>query len=147
MEHEMEVTRDVVLPGVDRDAAWEVVSDPAAWLAEVAELELRPGAEGVLVLEDGEERHTVVEEVTPGERLAFWWHDGETLSTRVELTLDEVQGGTRVTVVESGFAPQPMASATGAGAGLPLAAEPHGAWPRLLARLAWIAVRPVAAVA
>ncbi len=101
----MDVTRDIVLP-VDRDAAWEVVCDPEAWLAERADLELVPGAEGTL-----DERRAIVEEVAPGERLAFWWGDPEELLTRVELTLVDVRGGTRVTVVESGPATGPVASA------------------------------------
>ena len=92
----MDVIRDIVLP-VDRDTAWDVVCDPEAWLAERADLELVPGAEGTL-----DDRRTIVEEVTPGERLAFWWDDGGALLTRVELTLDDVRDGTRVTVVESG---------------------------------------------
>jgi uncharacterized protein YndB with AHSA1/START domain len=104
-EHPMDVTRDIVLP-VDRDAAWEVVSDPEAWLAERADLELVPGAEGTL-----DERRTIVEEVSPGERLAFWWGEEGALLTRVELTLDDVRDGTRVTVVESGPATGPVASA------------------------------------
>jgi uncharacterized protein YndB with AHSA1/START domain len=108
----MEVTRDVVLP-LGPDEAWDLVSDPEAWLARTAELELEPGAEGILVLHDGEERRAVVEDVDPGERLSFWWDDGVSPSTRVELTLQVVAGGTRVTVVESGFAVGPVALALG----------------------------------
>src|SRR4051794_4561189 len=88
--------RDIVLP-LGRDEAWEVVSDPEAWLAEHADLELVPGAEGTL-----DERRAIVEQVDPGERLSFWWGDDGALLTRVELTLDDVRDGTRVTVVESG---------------------------------------------
>jgi uncharacterized protein YndB with AHSA1/START domain len=105
----MDVTRDIVLP-VGREAAWDVVCDPTAWLAESADLELRPGAEGTL-----DERRVIVEEVSPGERLTFWWgeHDGVSGHglTRVELTLVDAVGGTRVTVVESGHAAGPVASA------------------------------------
>jgi uncharacterized protein YndB with AHSA1/START domain len=104
-EHPMDVSRDIVLP-VDRDAAWEVVCDPEAWLAEHADLELVPGAEGTL-----DDRRAIVEEVSPGERLAFWWGDDDTLLTRVELTLVDAVGGTRVIVVESGYAAGPVASA------------------------------------
>ena len=107
----MDVTRDIVLP-LGREAAWEVVCDPEAWLAERADLELVPGAEGTLVLAEGVERHAVIEEVSPCERLAFWWNDGEALSTRVELTLADAVGGTRVTVVESGHAVGPTCSAS-----------------------------------
>jgi uncharacterized protein YndB with AHSA1/START domain len=101
----MDVTRDIVLP-LEREEAWEVVCDPEAWLAERADLELVPGAEGTL-----DERVAIVEEVTPGERLAFWWGDDGALLTRVELTLVDVRGGTRVTVVESGPATGPVAHA------------------------------------
>ena len=104
----MDVTRHIVLP-VDRDAAWEVVCDPEAWLAERADLELVPGAEGTL-----DDRRTIVEEVAPGERLAFWWDDAAADGygfTRVELTLVDAVGGTRVTVVESGPAAGPVARA------------------------------------
>jgi uncharacterized protein YndB with AHSA1/START domain len=104
-EHPMDVTRDIVLP-LGRDEAWEVVSDPEAWLAERADLELVPGAEGTL-----DERRAIVEDVDPGERLSFWWGDRDQLLTRVELTLDDVRDGTRVTVVESGPAVGPVASA------------------------------------
>ena len=101
----MDVIKDIVLP-VDRDTAWDVVTDPEAWLAERADLELVPGAEGTL-----DDRRTIVEEVTPGERLAFWWDDGGALLTRVELTLVDAVGGTRITVVESGPATGPVAQA------------------------------------
>jgi uncharacterized protein YndB with AHSA1/START domain len=101
----VDVTRDIVLP-VDRDAAWEVVTDPEAWLAETADLEIVEGAEGTL-----DERRAIVEEVSPGERLAFWWGEDGALFTRVELTLLDVRGGTRVRVVESGPATGPVARA------------------------------------
>jgi hypothetical protein len=103
----MDVTRDIVLP-LDRDATWDVVCDPEAWLAERADLELVPGAEGTL-----DERRTIVEDVAPGERLTFWWGEEGTLFTRVELTLADAIGGTRVTVVESGPATGPVALALG----------------------------------
>jgi len=101
----MDVTRDIVLP-VDREEAWEVVCDPEAWLAEHADLELVPGAEGTI-----DERRAIVEEVEHAERLTFWWGDPDALLTRVQLTLDDVRGGTRVTVVESGPATGPVALA------------------------------------
>jgi uncharacterized protein YndB with AHSA1/START domain len=104
-EHPMDVTRDIVLP-LEREEAWEVVCDPTAWLAEHADLELVPGAEGTL-----DERVAIVEEVSPGERLTFWWGDDGAPLTRVELTLVDAVGGTRVTVVESGYAAGPVARA------------------------------------
>jgi hypothetical protein len=106
-EHPMDVTRDIVLP-VGRQEAWEVVCDPEAWLAEHADIELVPGAEGTL-----DDRRAIVEDVAPGERLTFWWGDEGMLFTRVELTLDDAPAGTRVTVVESGPATGPVALALG----------------------------------
>jgi hypothetical protein len=101
------VTRDIVLP-VGREEAWEVVCDPEAWLAERADLDLVPGAEGTL-----DDRRAIVEDVAPGERLTFWWGDEGMLFTRVELTLADAPAGTRVTVVESGPATGPVALALG----------------------------------
>jgi uncharacterized protein YndB with AHSA1/START domain len=102
------VTREVTLP-LDADEAWETVTELSDWLVEEADLALEPGEEGTLRLLDGEVRHAVVEEVEPGERLAFWWWAGEELATRVELTLQPAVSGTRVVVVESGYSMGPVA--------------------------------------
>ena len=53
----------------------------------------------------------MVEDVEPGERLAFWWWSDGAPATRVELTLVPAVSGTRVVVVESGFATGPLALA------------------------------------
>ena len=105
------VTREVTLP-LDADEAWATVTELSEWLVEDADLALEPGEEGTLRLTDGEERRAVVEEVEPGERLAFWWWTGEESATRVELTLVPAVSGTRVVVVESGFTSGPMAIAS-----------------------------------
>jgi uncharacterized protein YndB with AHSA1/START domain len=79
------VARDIVLP-VDPDTAWEALTDDdlrREWLGEAAE------------------RETVVEESEPGERLVFWWWEGEEPGSRVEVVLTPVVGGTRVSVTES----------------------------------------------
>lgn len=102
------VTREVTLP-VDVDEAWETVTELREWLVEDADLELHPGAEGTLVLPDGEQRQAVVEDVEPGERLTFWWWAGEERATHVALTLEPDDDGTRVVVVESGFSVGPVA--------------------------------------
>ena len=96
---------------LDAGEAWEAVTELEEWLVDDADLALEPGEEGTLRLPGGEERRAVVEEVEPGERLAFWWWAGEAPATRVELTLVPAIGGTVVRVVESGFAPGPMAAA------------------------------------
>ena len=109
------MSREVELP-LDAGEAWEAVTELEEWLVDDADLALEPGEEGTLRLPGGEERRAVVEEVEPGERLAFWWWAGEAPATRVELTLVPAVGGTVVRVVESGFAPGPVCRAAG---GLP----------------------------
>ena len=105
------VTREVELP-LGADEAWEAVTELEEWLVDDSDLALEPGEEGTLRLPGGEERRAVVEEVSPSERLTFWWWSGEAPATRVELTLVPAIGGTVVRVVESGFAPGPMAMAS-----------------------------------
>ena len=107
------VTRELLLEDLDPDEAWDAVVDMENWLAEEAELELEPGAEGRFRLDDGSERHAKVEEVDPGRTLSWWWwsDDAEDRGTRVEVRLIEAISGTRVVVVESGFAVGPVAFA------------------------------------
>ena len=99
------VRREIVLP-VERDAAWELLSDPReleTWLADEVDLEIEPGAEGTVRWDHGEERDAVVEEVADGRRLALrWWTAGGdgTDATVVELTLDDHDDGTLLVVVE-----------------------------------------------
>ena len=97
------VRREIVLP-VERDAAWELLSDPReleTWLADEVDLEIEPGAEGTVRWVHGEERHAVVEEVAEGRRLALrWWPVDGGDETIVELTLDDHDDGTLLVVVE-----------------------------------------------
>jgi uncharacterized protein YndB with AHSA1/START domain len=92
------VARDIVLP-VDPDTAWEALTDDdlrREWLGEAAE------------------RETVVEESEPGERLVFWWWEGEEPGSRVEVVLTPVVGGTRVSVTESVAGPWACSGFAGA---------------------------------
>jgi uncharacterized protein YndB with AHSA1/START domain len=101
------IERELDLPA-SPETVWQALTDPAwlqEWLADEAELELRPG--GGARFRIGEEtRAGWVEEVTPPSqgsagRLAFWWEaDGEPAS-RVALELAETDDGTRLRVVES----------------------------------------------
>jgi uncharacterized protein YndB with AHSA1/START domain len=61
------------------------------------ELDARPGGVGVFRWSNGEERRVVVEDVEPERRLELRWED----DGRVELTLEEVDGGTRLLVRET----------------------------------------------
>lgn len=96
------VHRAVVLP-VSRERAWEAVTDPAqlaCWLADEVELDAREGGTATFAWEDGTTRVAVVDELAEQRRIAFRWHDEQQEESLVELTLDDVEGGTRVSVVE-----------------------------------------------
>jgi uncharacterized protein YndB with AHSA1/START domain len=100
------VTRSVVLDAPPREV-WEALTDESAlseWLAPEVELEAREGGEVLCRYEDGEERRGEVELVEEAERLAFSWRRQGGVSSRVELIVDAVAAGTRLTVVESGLA-------------------------------------------
>ena len=95
--------RRTVLPG-GRDEVWRALTDPARlseWFANEVELDLRPGGEGVFRWDDGTERRATVEEVEDERRFAFTWEEEGDEPTRVEITLEDADAGTEVTVVES----------------------------------------------
>jgi uncharacterized protein YndB with AHSA1/START domain len=96
---------------------WGVVTEPAqlaSWFADVAEIDLRPGGEGMLTFDDRatSQRVTIrlrVETVEPPHTFAFRWDypegavpDGGN-SLRVEFTLTAEGDHTRLRVTESGF--------------------------------------------
>lgn len=94
------VRREIVLDA-PREEVWEALTDPERledWFANDVELDLRPGGGATFRWSNGEERHAVVTEVDPEERLAFEWDDEE---GEVEFTLEDDLDGTRVTVVET----------------------------------------------
>jgi uncharacterized protein YndB with AHSA1/START domain len=93
------IRREIVLPA-PREDVWDALTDPERledWFANDVDLDLRPGGGASFRWSNGEERHATVTEVDHQRRLTFEWDDeGE-----VELTLDVVADGTRLTVVES----------------------------------------------
>jgi uncharacterized protein YndB with AHSA1/START domain len=95
----MEIEREIEL-AAPADEVWEALTEPERleeWFATEAQLDAQPGGEGVVRWGDGEERRAVVREAEPGERLVLDWETGGT----VVLELEEVDGGTRVHVVET----------------------------------------------
>ncbi|HEX2466704.1 MAG TPA: SRPBCC domain-containing protein [Solirubrobacterales bacterium] len=101
------VEREVVVRASPEET-WRALTDPdelREWLAEEAELDLRPGGElGVRI--DGETREGFIEEVSEpaadeAGRLAFWWGEPGSELSRVEIELTEVDAGTRVRVIEA----------------------------------------------
>jgi uncharacterized protein YndB with AHSA1/START domain len=126
-----QVTRSVDLEAAPAEV-WDALTEEALlgeWLADEVELEAEPGGEIVCRYADGEERRGEVELVEEAERLAWsWWREDDASPTRVELVLDAVAEGTRLTVIETAplRATGPLLGAA------PLAA---GAWGPPLARL------------
>jgi uncharacterized protein YndB with AHSA1/START domain len=97
-ERAMQVEREVVFPASPSEV-WEALTEPERleeWFATEVELDAQPGGEGVFRWGDGDERHAVVREIVEEERLVFDWEDGY-----VVLELEEVDGGTRVRVLET----------------------------------------------
>ena len=96
------VRREIVLP-VDRETAWEAITDPeelATWLADDVDVEIEPGAEGWLGFAEGERCRVRVEEVVEHRRIVLRWAERDGPETLVELVLDDVPEGTRLVVVE-----------------------------------------------
>ncbi len=124
------VTRSVELDAAPA-AVWDALTEAALlreWLADEVELDAEPGGEIVCRYADGEERRGEVELVEEAERLAWSWRREGDGPSRVELVLDAVATGTRLTVIETA----PLRSAGPLLAAAPLSAS---AWGPPLARL------------
>jgi uncharacterized protein YndB with AHSA1/START domain len=79
------------------------------WFGHKATIDLRPGGAAELTWDDGATANLRVERVEEPTVFAFTWHiyglpEEDPRRTYVEFTLEPVGSGTRLTVVESGFA-------------------------------------------
>ena len=95
------VNREVVLP-VDRERAWELITEPSEleeWLGEEVEFEAEEDAPLRVTERGGQTREGVVEEVVDSERIVFRWGD-----SRVEWALSDHPAGTRFVVTEHRYA-------------------------------------------
>ena len=95
----MQVEREIVFPASPTEV-WEALTDPERleeWFATEVELDARPGGAGVFRWGNGEERRAVVRESEEAQRLVLDWED----DGAVVLELEEVDGGTRLHVVET----------------------------------------------
>jgi uncharacterized protein YndB with AHSA1/START domain len=95
----MEIERDIVFQASPAEV-WETLTEAERleeWFATEVSLDARLGGEGVFRWGDGDERRAVVRELEPEERLVLDWEDDGT----VVLELEEVDGGTRLHVVET----------------------------------------------
>ena len=107
-----QIERDIVIDA-PVDIVWAVVTQPEhikGWFSDAVELDLRPGGQALLRWDGREPVHGRVERVEPPHLFSFRWvvepgvEVAEGNSTLVEFRLSEEGGGTRLTVVESGFA-------------------------------------------
>ncbi len=104
------IERNVVLDA-PAEEVWGAISDErllSDWLASEVELDPRPGGALRCRGEDGEQRAGAVLLFEEGERLVFEWEREGLAASRVELRLEQLDRGTRLTVVESGL-PDPSA--------------------------------------
>ena len=84
----------------------------AAWFGNEATIDLRPGGSARMRWTGGETAEMRVERVEEPRVFGFTWHifglpEGDPRRTYVEFTLEPSGSGTRLTVVESGFAQLP----------------------------------------
>lgn len=115
------IEREVILP-VPPARVWAALTRAdqlGAWFGTQASIDLRPGGEVVFTWDGSTGPHGttrgVIETVEPPTCLAFRWQPSPdtTQTTRVEFTLAPHPEGTRLRLVESGFASLPAALGRG----------------------------------
>jgi uncharacterized protein YndB with AHSA1/START domain len=108
------IEREIVIdapPGV----VWPIVTEAqhmGRWFSDEAEIDLRPGGRMLLTWHGHGTYEGRVETVDPPKVFAFRWQTregelSEASSTLVVMTLEAEESGTRLRVVESGFATLP----------------------------------------
>jgi uncharacterized protein YndB with AHSA1/START domain len=91
-------------------AALTTAEGLSRWFGSVAEIDLRPGGRAFFRWDDlGEESVATIAVVDPPHRFAFRWAieglpEDDAPQTLVDFTLEPVPDGTRLRLVESGFA-------------------------------------------
>ena len=91
-------------------AALTTAEGLSRWFGSVAEIDLRPGGRAFFRWDDlGEESVATIAVVDPPHRFAFRWAieglpEDDAPQTLVDVTLEPVPDGTRLRLVESGFA-------------------------------------------
>jgi uncharacterized protein YndB with AHSA1/START domain len=104
--------RRVIEIRAPRERVWSALTEPSELLrwfpTRRAEIDLRTGGEASFVWEDGADE-AVVDVVDPLDRLVFRWRPAglDRPFTTVSFELEDVEDGTRLTLVESGFASLP----------------------------------------
>ena len=132
----IERTVDLAHPPAKVWAALTTAEGLAGWFGNEADIDLRPGGSAWMTWKnEGFTAQMRVERVEEPRVFGFTWHisglpDDDPRRTYVEFTLEPADGGTRLTVVESGFA-QPLVLPSNASWN-----APSGSWASELAELA-----------
>ena len=105
----IERTIDLAHPPQKVWAAITTAEGLGAWFGHKASIDLRPGGAAELTWDDGATANLRIERVEEPAVFAYTWHiyglpEDDPRRTYVEFTLEPVGAGTRLTVVESGFA-------------------------------------------
>jgi len=82
------------------------------WFGTAATIDLRPGGAATVKWDEGDTANLRIERVEEPSVFGFTWQvaglpDGDSRRTYVEFTLESTDSGTRLTVVETGFAQMP----------------------------------------
>ena len=108
----IERTVEIAHPPAKVWAALTTAEGLAAWFGQEAAIDLRPGGSAWLRWTGGHTADMRVERVEEPKVFGFSWHifglpDDDPRRTYVEFSLEPVGTGTRLTVVETGFAQLP----------------------------------------
>ncbi|MGB3440515.1 MAG: SRPBCC domain-containing protein [Actinophytocola sp.] len=98
-----------------REKVWAALTTAeglGAWFGNQATIDLRPGGAATMAWDSGDSASMRVERVDEPSVFAFTWHiyglpEDDPRRTYVEFTLEPAGDGTRLTVVETGFAQLP----------------------------------------
>ena len=108
----IERTVEIAHPPAKVWAALTTAEGLGTWFGNQATIDLRPGGAAQMTWTSGDRANMRIERVEEPSVFGFTWHiyglpDEDPRRTYVEFTLEPVGGGTRLTVVESGFAQLP----------------------------------------
>jgi uncharacterized protein YndB with AHSA1/START domain len=108
----IERTLELAHPPAKVWAALTTAEGLGTWFGNEATIDLHPGGSGQLTWTSGDVAQLRVERVEEPSVFGYTWHiyglpEGDPRRTYVEFTLEPVGTGTRLTVVESGFAQLP----------------------------------------
>jgi uncharacterized protein YndB with AHSA1/START domain len=100
---------DIAHPPAKVWAALTTAEGLSAWFGQEASIDLRPGGSAQMKWDSGYTAEMRVERVEEPTVFGYTWHifglpDDDPRRTYVEFTLEPAGAGTRLTVVESGFA-------------------------------------------